>query len=209
MATTVSSGPSWTDILTAIGTVATAVVAVGIALWSNWTTGKLVSTERKRNAGERKAETERDQLSQAYLVQVALGQKDEEVPPGGHRGPNDGLRRLAVMVINGGYNVITKIEVHFSYDGKSLVPQSSYQWMPGFHDVTQQLVDAGWESLPEAPIRGVLVPNQGVLFKSDTVHAQLLMDPYPIVRWSDRYGTRWEHRLGKVRRIRDDESWVP
>ena len=78
--------------------------------------------------------------------------------------------------------------------------------MPGFHDVTQQLVDAGWELLPEAPIRGVLVPNQGVLFKSDTVHAQLLMDPYPIVRWSDRYGTRWEHRLGKVRRIRDDES---
>jgi hypothetical protein len=24
---------------------------------------------------------------------------------------------------------------------------------------------------------------------------------YPIVRWTDRWGTRWEHELGEVRQI--------
>jgi len=30
---------------------------------------------------------------------------------------------------------------------------------------------------------------------------------YPLVRWSDRWGTRWDYRRGEVRRIRDDEPW--
>jgi hypothetical protein len=34
-----------------------------------------------------------------------------------------------------------------------------------------------------------------------------LKNPYPVVRWADRWGTRWEHRRGEVRQVRDDEPW--
>jgi hypothetical protein len=33
---TLSTGPDWASIVTAIGTVLVAIVAVGIALWSEW-----------------------------------------------------------------------------------------------------------------------------------------------------------------------------
>lgn len=39
------------------------------------------------------------------------------------------------------------------------------------------------------------------------VYVQHLKSPYPLVRWTDRWGQRWEHRLGEVRRIPDDEPW--
>ena len=34
-------------------------------------------------------------------------------------------------------------------------------------------------------------------------------ESYPLVRWTDRWGTRWEHRLGEVRQIRDGQDWAP
>jgi len=44
---------------------------------------------------------------------------------------------------------------------------------------------------------GVLAPWDAVIrFESDEVHVQNLKSPYPLVRWTDRWGTRWEHRRG-------------
>jgi hypothetical protein len=31
----------------------------------------------------------------------------------------------------------------------------------------------------------------------------------PVVRWNDRWWTRWEHRGGEIRRVDGDESWAP
>ena len=46
-------------------------------------------------------------------------------------------------------------------------------------------------------------------FESDDVHVQHLKSPYPLVRWTDRWAARWEHRLGQVRQVRDDQEWTP
>ena len=51
--------------------------------------------------------------------------------------------------------------------------------------------------------------NAGVRFESDEIHTQHLSGPYPIVRWTDRWGTRWEHKRGVMRQIRDGEQWAP
>ena len=32
---------------------------------------------------------------------------------------------------------------------------------------------------------------------------------YALARWTDHWGTRWEHKRGVVRIIRDDEMWEP
>lgn len=36
-----------------------------------------------------------------------------------------------------------------------------------------------------------------------------LAAPYPVVRWTDQWGTRWEHKRGVVRRVSDTEPWEP
>jgi len=46
-------------------------------------------------------------------------------------------------------------------------------------------------------------------FETETVHVKFLKSWYPLVRWTDRWGTRWEHRRGEVRQVREDEPWVP
>jgi hypothetical protein len=73
--------------MTAIGTVAVAVVAVGVALFAEWRAGKRVAAERahgderlreerersdKQIAEERRIAQEREQLAEAYAVQVTL-----------------------------------------------------------------------------------------------------------------------------------------
>jgi hypothetical protein len=42
-------GPNWTDVLTAVGTVSAAVVAVGIALWTEYRSGERLKGERARS----------------------------------------------------------------------------------------------------------------------------------------------------------------
>ena len=55
---------------------------------------------------------------------------------------------------------------------------------------------------------GVLSPwDRGVVFESDLVHERFQENPYPLVRWTDRWGPRWERKRGEVRRVRDDEPW--
>jgi hypothetical protein len=59
-------------------------------------------------------------------------------------------------------------------------------------------------------MRGILTPwDMGMRSESDEVHVQDLKGNYALVRWTDQWGQRWEHRLGEVRRIRDDEKWAP
>jgi ADP-ribosylglycohydrolase len=79
--------PSWTEVVTAIGTVGVAVAAVGIALWTEWRSGKRLEAEHQRSDRmlkeerarskeeideERRGAREREQLAQAYAVQVVL-----------------------------------------------------------------------------------------------------------------------------------------
>lgn len=48
-AAAVVEGPSWTDILTAIGTVGAVAAALGIALWTEHRSDKRVKNERTRS----------------------------------------------------------------------------------------------------------------------------------------------------------------
>jgi hypothetical protein len=59
-------------------------------------------------------------------------------------------------------------------------------------------------------MRGVLPPRHtGMWFETDDVRVQNLASPYPVVRWTDRWGTRWEHKRGNVQQIQEDAAWCP
>ena len=82
----VASSTSWPDIMTAFGTVGAVVAAVGIALWAERRSDGRLTAERKRSdrlladerahsraeiEEERRIGQEREQLAEAYAVQIA------------------------------------------------------------------------------------------------------------------------------------------
>ncbi len=62
----------------------------------------------------------------------------------------------------------------------------------------------------ERAMEGVLLPwDAGMRSESAEVSVQHLNAHHALVRWTDEWGQRWEHRLGKVERIRGDQPWKP
>ena len=129
--------------------------------------------------------------------------------------------RLAAMVVNRGKFTITRIEAQFSYDGMSLVPGHRAARVSSFRSVPQELLPAPgafptsggfakYGQAGEPAMLGVLTPwDGGIRFESDDVAAKFLKGPHPLVRWTDRWGARWEYRRGEVRQVSDDEPWSP
>jgi hypothetical protein len=59
-------------------------------------------------------------------------------------------------------------------------------------------------------MRGILTRSTGGRqFETEAIPERDLADPYTLARWTDHWGTRWEHKRGVVRIIRDDEMWEP
>ena len=122
-----SAGPDWASIMTAIGTVAVAAVAVGVALFAEWRADKWVAGERRHSAaqlqeerkhsaaqlaGERRIAQEREQLTEAYAVQVLMGERDTGEVADRTTGQPVPLRRVAAIIINHGRYTITHIAHH-------------------------------------------------------------------------------------------------
>ena len=87
-----AGGPTWTDILTAIGTVGAVIAAVGIALWSNWRTRKQLAEDRRRAL-------EREQIAEAYAVLVLSAERIVRVERDAE-GRDGAVKQLAVLIVN-------------------------------------------------------------------------------------------------------------
>jgi len=122
-----AGGPGWTDILTAIGTVGAVMAAVGIALWTEWRSDKriraehnrsdrLLREERERAAAaieeERRLAQEREQLAQAYAVQVVEGYRAAgPLQESGGRSLTE--TQSGVFLVNHGSFTITDVRAWF------------------------------------------------------------------------------------------------
>ena len=99
--------------------------------------------------------------------------------------------------------------MRFSPDGQSLVDPRSNVRVSSFADLPAGLRKPG-DSSEERAMRGVLTLwDTGTRSETDPVGVQTLKGHCALVRWTDRWDQRWVNRLGKVRRIRDDEPWTP
>ena len=113
----------------------------------------------------------------------------------------------------GGGFVIGDIDMRFAY---VLGPDLAYlradmaQLMTGGGDFGSGM--AGTTSGPPASLPRLtrLTPwDHALRFDSDFVDGSLSFTAHPVVRWTDRWGTRWEHRDGDVRKIEQDAAWNP
>jgi hypothetical protein len=221
-------GTSWTDIMSAFGTVGAVVAAVGIALWAEWRSGRRLKAERERGARllaeerahsraqideERRVTREREQLAEAYAVQVIAADMvirswpEESITRGRH---------LAAIVVNRGKFTIMRVSVQFCTDGVNLVPAGSHERVSGLTSIPESLKggfsEISWLFTPggDGAMYGVLPPwDEGIRFQSDTLPVESLKSPYPLVRWTDRWGTRWQYRLGEVDEVGNDDTWYP
>lgn len=228
-----AGGPSWTDIMTAFGTVGAVVVAVGIALWGARRSDRQAAKERERTdtrladqraldkaaiederahgraqlEEERRLALEREQFAEAYAVQVVPGEHTVGEPDA--RGDLDGsVKQLAIMIVNRGSYTITRIEAQFCL-GNSMITYHRYVREPGFGELPRRLVEQFGPS-PERAVYGVLASwDTGIRFETDAIHERHLASWYPVVRWTDRWGTRWEHKRGVVRQVTDTQPWEP
>lgn len=210
-----AGGPSWTDILTAIGTVGAVIVAVGIALWGERRSGKRIADERTHSRTqleeERRIVREREQLAQAYAVQVTSG--EQAVGRGGPVARGEGVqaevKRLAVIVLNHGSFTITRVDAQLCLGGNSMQPYHSSRRF-GVSDEIPPDVVGSFSTFPGRAMSGVLTPfDRGIRFETDDIHERHLVMPYPVVRWMDHWGTTWEHKRGVVRQVSESAPWEP
>jgi hypothetical protein len=224
-----TGGPGWTDVLTAVGTVGAVVAAVGIALWTEWRSGKriraeheradrLLREERERAAAElaeqreheraaleeeRRVALEREQDAEANSVQVALA------ADGPHE---DQTYSVAVLVVNHGSYVITGVWAVIRLGGPnpSLVPSGRGERIPGTDDLPEKLLlgmSGGLEVLLDDER---LAPwDVGLRFPGAPVSSALVPGAFAVVRWTDKWGVHWEYQRGAVRRVRADEPLLP
>jgi hypothetical protein len=234
--------------LTAIGTILVAIVAVGVALWSERRTDKRVAAEREESARQLAAERahsaeqlaaeqahavamlaqeqafsreqvaeersialDREQLTEAAAIQVLDGV--EHVPlqgdPGGAIDPD--RNKLAAIIVNHGRFAISSVDMRFYYEaayGTAYLPAEQAQSTAGGWDFGTGM--AGTTAGPPGSLLRLtrLTPwDRALRFDSAVVDASLSFTAYAAVRWTDRWGNRWEHRQGDVRKIDEDAPW--
>lgn len=228
-----ASGPNWTDVLTALGTVGAVIVAVGIALWTEYRSDRRIREERARSDRllaeqrhlektaleeerahgraqldeERRLAREREQLAQAYSVQVHLAQ----IPANQVADPADGhllsARQLLAGIVNRSTYTITRVQIQFCL-GRRLIPHLGIQQLPS-PNTPDALRTGPWPS-PDPAMLAILTPfDGGFVCETEAIAERDLAAPFAMVRWTDHWGTRWEHKRGVVRPIRDDDQWEP
>jgi hypothetical protein len=157
--------------------------------------------------------TEREQYTEAYAVQVTMGEyaavsgsPDEYADPGA-----DEAKRLAALVVNRGRYAITRVTAQFSPEGRSLTSPSRVVRIPISFESLPQDLRGDFGPLQDKRGHGdTLAPwDAGMRFESGDVGVQHLAGPYFVVRWVDRWGTNWEHKQGVVQPITEGQQWGP
>lgn len=135
IAPAVASGPDWASIMTAVGTVAVAVVAVGVALFAEWRADKRVTAERvhaatvladERAAADARLKSQQEHSGAQLREERQRAQDAEqqaeawavEVIPDVAGGAGS-ASYLTVDVFNLGSSTITRVEAEFSLDGRA------------------------------------------------------------------------------------------
>jgi hypothetical protein len=221
--------------VTGIGTVAVALSATGIAVWSDWRSGVRLKEEREYNKTqlveerkysktqleeertrsdtkinqERGLAQEREQFAEASQVEVAL-----TIPRGASDFGNTGSEqapKLRLTVRNHGNYAITEIRAW-----------AALKLHPGYElrTFSQPRQEQRWDALD--PNSQYIEPTPGahpdwlppwdvrLVFETDlpdpSKGEKEILAGYPIVFWTDRWGQAWEHKRGKLQQISSSDE---
>lgn len=155
--------------------------------------------------GERQRAQEREQLIEAYNVMVFNGMTSIN-----EGGPDDPIACPLAIVVNGGHYSITNVETQF------LTRTSTFKVFKVFHAsafyMLPDILLAGEEGASQstewpAPSTVLTPSDPGLRIIGLDRPIRELIGSYAVVRWADRWDTRWEHCKGEVRQIFGNEPW--
>ena len=153
----------------------------------------------------------REELAEAYTVQVTAAAIRRDVP----RQDNpwidvgDWQEAPAAVVVNGGHYTITGIEARFCYpDSGHVAERRTAQRVPSMGNLPAPLGE-GLSLLTSDLESSVLTPaDVGVRCYGEFAEPGARPQVYPLVRWTDQWGTRWEHCCGQVRQVQPGDPWL-
>jgi hypothetical protein len=193
-------GTDW-DALTAVGTMALALVTLvavvaTIVITRQDRTRADAQLDRQLKASDAQLRDAREharceqQQADAWAVEVRFSTEQAGSQA------DMSAKRLGAVVRNRSARTVKWLECWFSPDGASVIQAGSMGYLlpSGRPDLLTDM--SGYEKS--------LVPGAGVEFDSDPVPGAQATAPYPIVRWTDMQGQRWEHKRGEVYRVRAD-----
>lgn len=151
---------------------------------------------------ERQVAQERDQLAEAYLVQVAV----VRLPPARTTDNNgEPLSRAAAIVINSGRCAITRVQAELCM-AESINGYENTEFFSSWYKLPAELRREGVAQPLRNSSPGTLTCHDlGMRYSTDDVAEKYLVGSYPIVRWQDHWGTWWEHKKGVVGQIKEEE----
>jgi hypothetical protein len=242
-----ADGTHWASGATAIGTVAVAVVAVGVAILSQRHSDRQIREERehsdevvaeeRRLANQRLAEQMRvensqvltqleqsrdqfrelrekeqdaEQIAEAYAVQIVpVRMSPESYGTRVATDPETAITCPGVIVINRGRYTITRLEAQICLNGNSMTHYDKREHFSTWWNLRNMPLAEGLDG-PEPDVRlDTLTPSDlGMRFTHDAIAESRVRGSYPVVRWKDRWGQTWEHKLGRVEKIGDDTQWT-
>jgi hypothetical protein len=158
---------------------------------------------------EREARREQEQMSEAYLVQVTPGRMAPELF--GSRittEPDTPITCPCVIIVNRGHYTIARIRAQFSTDGRNLLQYGKREHFSPLRGLADEL-SSNIDDEPDVRLSTLTPTDCGMRFSHDAIAVKNLFGSYPIVRWEDRWGQMWEHKLGIVRKTSENEQWMP
>lgn len=248
----IASGPDWASTMTAVGTVALAVVTVGTIIITIVITNQdrrradkqfadsetrhdkeiaeeraladkrladqlahsdaQLADERAHSVAQLREERQRardlEQRGEAYAVLVTPAKIPARLANQGTMVEiSEGDECPVAVVVNRGRFAITDLEAQFAR-GSALYPSLQMEYYSDYPSLPQELVSG----LVADPAINILPPGfAGIRFMGGAMSSRdlPLRGMNPIIRWTDRWGTRWEHKQGQVRQITAQEPWKP
>jgi hypothetical protein len=142
-------------------------------------------------------------------VQVTPGRMDPKLyPTKVSTEPDTPITCPCVIVVNHGHYTITDIQAQFSPNGASILTYGKREHFSSLRDLPSQMTS--WvDDEPDIRLSTLTPSDTGLRFSHDAIAEKNLTGTYPIVRWRDRWGQTWEHKLGVVRKISAAEVWKP
>lgn len=118
------------------------------------------------------------------------------------------MEQAVAIVVNHGRYTITRVEAQICLSG-TLTSYDTTEHFSSYYSLPDPLIrDMVWEARDRS--LSTLTPaDLGLRYTTDVMATKFLVGNYPIVRWTDRWGTLWEHKQGVVRQVAEGEQWRP
>ncbi len=119
--------------------------------------------------------------------------------------PDTPIECPVAIVVNRGHYTITHLRAQICMNDGSMTSYGKTEHFTSWWNLPQPLMADVHGEGRDIYLSTLTPADRGMRYSHDAVAVRHLIGSYPI-RWKDRWGTRWEHKQGVVRKITESEG---